>query len=280
MNIKINDSCTKLFEKRKFFFLLRSWGNVPVRVDWQAVLNHFQIPFFWPATASKKSLTLIAHLEVNCSLICNSFVVVDFGRKISEVCVASVAYGLQRHSCCLDFRFDGGKKSFLHFLGKHASDGRRFLKLSSRLKSRIIKIYSKNLKLRQTQMIEVLGWREIIYLNYWLRNFQVSERSTRANKNLIDGFCGDTSKERWWSEGTRKKSKNSASFVSFYQSMNNLSSDDFWLLSKPLRNAVVRIGHDITPFHRHDVSFFPSAQFFSDGSTRMQNYWPWLRVRL
>lgn len=90
------------WRKGNFFFVLKGGKTLSVRLmagGLLELLSHFSwLPFF-----PSQSPTLISHLEVNCEfnlqLLCS--VLKEVKEKISEVCTASVACGLQRHSSWL-----------------------------------------------------------------------------------------------------------------------------------------------------------------------------------
>lgn len=106
MNIKIVDARMRMmWEKEVFFPPLAIGGASRWAARWQAVPKSF------PA---KKSPTLISQPEVNCSLICNFFVRVLAG-KIGEVCIASVACGLERRITSSWFRL-----FYTSFIGRKA----------------------------------------------------------------------------------------------------------------------------------------------------------------
>lgn len=137
-------------------------------------------------------------------------------------------------------------------------------------------------KRKQTARIQVLRWWEIIYLNCWLRNVRLSLQYLKdcVNKNLIDGFCGDTSKEWQWSEGW----KNSEASWSVYQNMNNLSSNlsmtfdfftdidgrHYWLFASPFFTSSTNDPNPIRTSKTIDLDWgFDSER----ASTYLEGHW-------
>lgn len=227
--------------------------------------------------------TLIVHPEFNCSLICNFFVLGGcLAGKITEVCIASVACGLQRHFTVMltswFFLLDES-----HFLSKdvrNSSQTRRHENIHNyRNKNHSVWNVQKR---KQTARIQVLRWWEIIYLNCWLRNVRLSLQYLKdcVNKNLIDGFCGDTSKEWQWSEGW----KNSEASWSVYQNMNNLSSNlsmtfdfftdidgrHYWLFASPFLTSSTNDPNPIRTSKTIDLDWgFDSER----ASTYLRGHW-------